>query len=100
MTGGNRASNRLTIDIQKLQRVKLLPHLASFILEFIKDHSFSGADFVIGAEGGCRLSPQLARTVATMVNKHRSGGDFMNSIQANIFEQKRKYQQLNAAHNS
>lgn len=37
------------------------------ILTFVKTHRFSGADFVMRNDGVCRLSPQLARAVASLV---------------------------------
>ena len=42
------------------------PKVDSAILTFARSRSFSGADFIIRKDGACRLSPQLARTVATI----------------------------------
>lgn len=50
-------------DIMELER----PRVDAAILKFIKKHKFSGADFTLNNRGICRLSPQLARTVATLV---------------------------------
>lgn len=43
------------------------PRLDAAILAIIQSRSFCGADFVISPEGVCRLSPQLARAVASLV---------------------------------
>ncbi len=40
------------------------PKVDAAILSFMKDRPFSGADFIIGTDGTCKLSPQLARVVA------------------------------------
>lgn len=37
------------------------------ILEFVKSHVFHPADFVICADGVCRLNPEMARVIATRV---------------------------------
>jgi CRISPR-associated protein Cas1 len=44
------------------------PKVDGVIVEFAKGRKFSGADFVLRSDGVCRLSPQLARAVATLVN--------------------------------
>lgn len=38
------------------------------ILLFMRHHQFSGADFILRSDGVCRLSPQLARMIATLVS--------------------------------
>ncbi|RJF85541.1 CRISPR-associated endonuclease Cas1 [Sphingomonas cavernae] len=43
------------------------PKVDAAVLAFIQSRSFSGADFVIRPDGVCRLSPQLARMVATLI---------------------------------
>ena len=43
------------------------PRVDAAVLNLIQSRSFSGADFVIRADGVCRLSPQLARVVASLV---------------------------------
>lgn len=43
------------------------PNVDAAILEFIAKRSFAAADFVIRKDGACRLSPQLARVLATRV---------------------------------
>jgi CRISP-associated protein Cas1 len=42
------------------------PKVDAAILTFARGRAFSGADFVIRKDGACRLSPQLARTVASL----------------------------------
>ncbi len=38
------------------------------LLDFMSRHKFSGADFILRSDGVCRLSPQLARVIATLVS--------------------------------
>jgi len=42
----------------------LRPRVDQVILSFLRLHTFSPSDFVIGADGECRLHPQMARRVA------------------------------------
>lgn len=44
------------------------PKVDAAILSFAKSRKFSGADFVLRRDGVCRLSPQLARMVATIMS--------------------------------
>lgn len=44
------------------------PKVDAKILEFVSKMKFSGADFTLNKSGVCRISPQLARAVATLVN--------------------------------
>jgi hypothetical protein len=37
------------------------------VLDFVKGHVLDPADFVIRADGVCRLNPEMARTVVTML---------------------------------
>ncbi|MFZ1742074.1 MAG: CRISPR-associated endonuclease Cas1 [Pontixanthobacter sp.] len=43
------------------------PKVDAMILEFVQRHTFTGADFVIRTDGVCRLSPQLAGVVSSLV---------------------------------
>jgi CRISPR-associated endonuclease Cas1 len=43
------------------------PLVDSAILNLIRSHSLHAVDFVLRSDGACRLSPQLARAVATAV---------------------------------
>jgi CRISPR-associated protein Cas1 len=45
------------------------PKVDRSILEFVKSRKFHAADFVIRADGVCRLNPEMARHVAQMVCK-------------------------------
>jgi CRISP-associated protein Cas1 len=38
------------------------------VLDFVKGHVFDPADFVIRADGVCRLNPEMARTVVAKVS--------------------------------
>lgn len=42
------------------------PKIDATILDFVRNRSFSGADFVIRPDGVCRLAPQLARVIASL----------------------------------
>lgn len=44
------------------------PKIDAAILGFAQKQTFSGADFILRKDGVCRLSPQLARQVATTVS--------------------------------
>jgi hypothetical protein len=37
------------------------------VVDFAKGHVFDPADFVIRADGACRLNPEMARMVVAMV---------------------------------
>jgi hypothetical protein len=41
------------------------PKVDRAVLDFVKAHVFDPADFVIRIDGGCRLDPEMARTVVT-----------------------------------
>lgn len=45
----------------------LRPKVDRAVLEFVKGHAFSAADFAITDEGACRLHPQLARALVKQV---------------------------------
>lgn len=51
-------------DIMEPER----PKIDAAILRFVAEHVFSGADFVIRENGSCRLSPQLAKHVAALID--------------------------------
>jgi len=42
------------------------PKIDPAVLAFAQSRKFSGADFILRKDGVCRLSPQLARVVATL----------------------------------
>lgn len=43
------------------------PKVDATILAFAQSRKFSGAEFILGKDGVCRLSPQLARVVAAII---------------------------------
>lgn len=47
----------------------LRPAVDAAVLKFLQKQKLTGADFTLRADGVCRVSPQLARTIA-----HRTGG--------------------------
>jgi CRISP-associated protein Cas1 len=50
------------------------PKIDAAILDFVQNRSFAAADFVITRDGVCRLSPQLARMIASIVSSSSSEG--------------------------
>lgn len=63
MHHGRRGKPSFVFDLIEPER----PKIDATILQFVADQSFTAADFVILKDGGCRLSPQLARAVATLL---------------------------------
>lgn len=63
MHNRHQGSNAYILDLIEPER----PAVDAAILRFVQERSFSAADFVIRRDGVCRLSPQLARMVATAV---------------------------------
>ncbi|MDE2016472.1 MAG: CRISPR-associated endonuclease Cas1 [Hyphomicrobiales bacterium] len=47
------------------------PKVDAAIIAFARGRAFSGADFILRRDGVCRLSPQLARVVATVASQGR-----------------------------
>ena len=64
MHQGYRGARAYIFDIMEPER----PKVDATILKFALAETFTGADFVIGEDGTCRLSPQLARRVASLVD--------------------------------
>ncbi|WP_174286288.1 CRISPR-associated endonuclease Cas1 [Sphingomonas bacterium] len=60
MHNSKRGSAALILDLIEPER----PRIDAMILAFTHRRKFAAADFVIRANGDCRLSPQLARVVA------------------------------------
>ena len=46
------------------------PKVDRAILDFVKGHVFDPADFVIRADGVCRLTPEMARMVVARISKY------------------------------
>jgi CRISP-associated protein Cas1 len=44
------------------------PKIDRTVLDFVKGHVFDPADFVIRADGVCRLNPEMARMVVARVS--------------------------------
>jgi CRISPR-associated endonuclease Cas1 len=63
MHNRHQGSNAYILDLIEPER----PKVDAAILEFIAKRSFAAADFDIRSDGVCRLSPQLARAVASAV---------------------------------
>lgn len=57
-----RTSASYILDMLEPER----PHVDAAILDFVQSRTFSGADFILRKDGACRLSPQLARVIATI----------------------------------
>lgn len=64
MHNGKRGSPALILDLIEPER----PRVDAAILTLVQGRKFAAADFVIRSNGACRLSPQLARVVATLVS--------------------------------
>jgi CRISP-associated protein Cas1 len=63
MHEGRNGSSAFVFDMMEPER----PKVDRSILVFVKSHKFHAADFVIRADGGCRLNPVMARYVAGVV---------------------------------
>lgn len=63
MHNARRGKPSFALDLIEPER----PQVDSAILNLIKSHSLHTVDFVLTRDGVCRLSPQLARAVATAV---------------------------------
>lgn len=60
---GRRGKPSYILDIIEPVR----PKVDAMILAFVQSRSFAAADFILRPDGVCRLSPQLARTVAAII---------------------------------
>ena len=65
MHNGKRGNPALILDLIESQR----PVVDAVILKLVRDRRFSAADFILRTDGVCRLSPQLARMIATQVSQ-------------------------------
>lgn len=59
-----RTSASYILDMLEPER----PKVDAKILDFVQANFFTGADFILRKDGACRLSPQLARVVASLVS--------------------------------
>jgi CRISP-associated protein Cas1 len=65
MHEGSDGSSKFIFDLMEPER----PKVDREALEFVKGHVFDPADFVIRADGVCRLNPEMARRVAGLGTK-------------------------------
>ncbi|HEY1604499.1 MAG TPA: CRISPR-associated endonuclease Cas1 [Allosphingosinicella sp.] len=63
MHNGYRDNPAFVLDLIEPER----PRVDAAILAFVETRTFAAADFIILPNGSCRLTPQLARAVATAV---------------------------------
>lgn len=63
MHNGKRGNPALILDLIESQR----PVVDAAILKLIRNQKFAASDFIIRRDGACRLSPQLARKVASLI---------------------------------
>jgi CRISPR-associated protein Cas1 len=52
-------SSKFIVDLMEPER----PKVDRAVLDFVKGHVFDPTDFVIRADGVCRLNPEMARTI-------------------------------------
>jgi CRISP-associated protein Cas1 len=64
MHEGNDGSSKFIFDLIEPER----PRVDRAVLDFVKGHVFDAADFVIRADGVCRLNPEMARMVVARVS--------------------------------
>ena len=64
MHEGNDGSSKFIFDLMEPER----PNVDRAVLDFVKGHVFDPADFVIRADGVCRLNPEMARMVVAKVS--------------------------------
>lgn len=64
MHNSKRGSPAWVLDMIELERSAV----DAVILQFVQDHTFCAADFILRKDGCCRLSPQLARRIAVALH--------------------------------
>lgn len=65
MHNSNRNSPAWVLDMIEPERSAV----DAAVLQLVRDHTFSPADFTVRIDGVCRVSPQLARTLAALVSQ-------------------------------
>jgi CRISPR/Cas system-associated endonuclease Cas1 len=65
MHEGRDGSAAFIFDLMEPER----PMVDRMVLEFIQEHVFDPADFVIRTDGVCRLNPEMARRIITKVGR-------------------------------
>jgi CRISP-associated protein Cas1 len=63
MHEGSDGSSKFIFDLMEPER----PRVDRAVLDFVRAHVFHPADFVIQADGVCRLNPEMARMVVAKV---------------------------------
>jgi CRISPR-associated endonuclease Cas1 len=66
MHEGNDGSAAFIFDLMEPRR----PLVDRAVLQFVKGHVFDPADFVIRSDGVCRLNPEMARHITSVVDGH------------------------------
>jgi CRISPR-associated protein Cas1 len=64
MHDGSDGSSKFIFDLMEPER----PKIDRAVLDFVKGRVFDPADFVIRADGVCRLNPEMARVVVAKVS--------------------------------
>jgi CRISP-associated protein Cas1 len=64
MHEGSHGTSKPIFDLMEPER----PGVDRAVLDFVKGHDFSPADFVIRSDGVCRLNPEMARMVVARVS--------------------------------
>jgi CRISP-associated protein Cas1 len=64
MHEGSDGSSKFIFDLMEPER----PKIDRAVLDFVRGHVFDPADFVIRADGVCRLNPEMARMVVAKVS--------------------------------
>ncbi len=64
MHEGSDGSSKFIFDLMEPE----WPKIDRAVLDFVKGPVFDPADFVIRADGGCRLNPEMARLVVARVS--------------------------------
>ncbi len=64
MHEGSDGSSKFIFDLMEPER----PRIDRAVLDFVKGQVFDSADFVIRADGVCRLNPEMARIVVSRVS--------------------------------
>jgi CRISP-associated protein Cas1 len=64
MHEGGDGSSKFIFDLMEPER----PKVDRSVLDFIKGQVFAPADFLIRADGVCRLNPEMARMVVARVS--------------------------------
>jgi len=63
MHNGKRGNPAFVLDLIEPER----PRVDAAILKLVHKHRFAASDFIVRSNGSCRLSPQLARAVASLL---------------------------------